>query len=271
MLSKITGGATTFLYKARILSKHDISFYMCNETGFIQTEEPYWLNEAYLSAISKLDIGLVQRNLDLAELAHPLIMKNFDHNGFFLDYAGGYGLFTRLMRYKGFDFYSTDKYCNNIFAEFNDLKYFVGNKRFELTTAFEVFEHLHSPLQEIDEMLAYSDNLLFSTVIVPKNTPQPGEWWYFSLETGQHISFYTVGSLEYIAKKFNKYFYTNGKTVHLFTKKQLRSDPFKQSWSAYLMRKLIMKVKSLEKTANGRKQNRMDKDIDDAKERISAR
>lgn len=269
MISKITGGPTTFLYKSRILSKYDISYFRCNETGFIQTEEPYWLDEAYSSAITKLDLGLVQRNIEMAELLHPILIKYFDHNAAFLDYAGGYGLFTRLMRYRGFDFYNTDKYCENIFAEFNDLKNAKGT-RFELTTAFEVFEHLSSPMAEIEEMISYSDNLFFSTVIVPDPIPQPGEWWYFSPETGQHIAFYSLASLEYIAKKFNRHFYTNGKSVHLFTKKQLKSDPFRQSAGSYLLRKFINKVKSLERSANGRKKNLLDSDTEEAKKRISA-
>jgi hypothetical protein len=271
MLSKITGGPTTFLFKAILLSKYEVSFFRCDETGFIQTEEPYWLAEAYSSAITKLDIGLVQRNLEMVEVAHPMIMKYFDHNGAFLDYAGGYGLFTRLMRYKGFDFYNTDKYCENLFAEYNDLKFAVPGQRFELTTAFEVFEHLPSPIEEIGEMMAYSDNLFFSTVIVPDKIPAPGDWWYYSLETGQHISFYTVASLEYIAKKFDRYFYSNGKNVHLFTKKKLSSNPFKPNPFTALAKGFFKTIKSLEKTANGRKPSLLDSDTDAAKKRISGK
>ena len=269
MQSKITGGATTLLFTAKVLSKYDVHFFQCDDTGFIQTETPYWLDEAYSSAITKMDVGLVQRNLDMAELLYPLILKHFNHNASFLDYAGGYGLLTRLLRYKGLDFYNTDKYCENLFAEFNDLKYVDENKRYELITAFEVFEHLQSPIEEIEKMMRSSDNLLFSTVIIPKIIPRPEEWWYFSLETGQHIAFYTITSLEYLAKKFNKYFYTNGKTVHLFTKEPLKSDPFKESLSTYLTRKFIKKIKKLDKTAGIKKENLMGRDMEDAKKRIT--
>ena len=271
MLSKITGGATTFLFKAKILSGYEVSFFRCNETGFVQTEEPYWLQEAYSSAITTLDIGLVQRNLEMADIAHPMIMKYFDHTASFLDYAGGYGLFTRLMRYKGFDFYNTDKYCDNLFAEYHDLKFAEQGKRFELTTAFEVFEHLPSPIVEISEMMAYSDNLLFSTVIIPDKIPAPGEWWYYSLETGQHISFYTIESLKYIAKKFDKHFYSNGKNVHLFTKNKLATDPFKPHPLAALAKGFFKTIKSLEKTVNGRKASLLDSDTEAAKKRISGK
>ncbi len=58
MISKITAGQTKLLFTAKVLGKYDVQYYQCVITGFIQTEEPYWLEEAYSSAITKLDIGL---------------------------------------------------------------------------------------------------------------------------------------------------------------------------------------------------------------------
>ena len=66
MNSKITNGTTTKVFTKKILNKHDVSFFECDETGFIQTEEAYWLDEAYSEAITKLDVGLVQRNIELS-------------------------------------------------------------------------------------------------------------------------------------------------------------------------------------------------------------
>jgi len=139
MQSKITGGDTTLLFTARILNKYDVKFYRCNDTGFIQTEEPYWLQDAYSSAITKLDVGLVYRNITLMDTVSNLLLANFNTKGVFLDYAGGYGLFTRLMRDKGFNFYHTDEFCQNILAEYFDLNTLPPNSKFELVTAFEVF------------------------------------------------------------------------------------------------------------------------------------
>jgi 2-polyprenyl-3-methyl-5-hydroxy-6-metoxy-1,4-benzoquinol methylase len=272
MKSKITGGDTTLLFKTTVLGKYEVGYYRCNDTGFIQTEDPYWLEEAYASAITKMDIGLVKRNLDLAELTEPLIAKFFNHNASFLDYAGGYGLFTRLMRYKGFDFYNTDKFCQNLFAEFNDLKDYKKSEPFELVTAFEVFEHLNSPLPEIEEMLGFGDNLLFSTELVPKGVSQPQDWWYFSVETGQHIAFYTAEALEFIAKKFNKHFYTNGQTVHLFTKNKLSSNPFEpKARDPFFVRKARKFVKRFDEKSKVQKQSLMDKDWNDAKKRLGSK
>lgn len=228
MLSKITGGQTTLLFTATILNKYKVSYFQCNETGFVQTEEPYWLDEAYSSVITKLDIGLLGRNINLSNELEKILSKNFNSDGKFLDYGGGYGVFTRLMRDKGFDFYNTDRYCDNLFAEFFDLKDIDTDTRFEMVTAFEVMEHLPNPYAELETVLKYSDSFLFSTELLPNPTPKSvNDWWYFIPETGQHVSIFTEAALTYMAKKLGYNFYTDGQRWHLFTKKELRTNPFK--------------------------------------------
>lgn len=243
MQSKITGGATTLLFTATILNKHAVKFYRCNDTGFIQTEEPYWLQEAYSSAITKLDVGLVYRNVNLVEPVSKLLVTHFNNKGTFLDYAGGYGLFTRLMRDNGFNFYHTDKFCQNIFAEYFDLTNLPPNTRFELVTAFEVFEHLANPLPEIKQMLAFADNLLFSTELQPENITSVDDWPYFSAETGQHIAFYNEASLKAIANQLGYHFYTDGKFLHLFTKTRFSVNPLAPVRDSFLLRKAKKYIK----------------------------
>ena len=277
MKSNITGGETTLLFTTKVLSKYDVKYYKCNDTGYIQTEKPYWLAEAYSSAITKLDVGLVYRNRTLSDYTEGLLLRHFDtiSNGKFLDYAGGYGLFTRMMRDKGFDFYNTDKFCQNIFAEFQDLKELNGNEKFEMVTAFEVFEHLENPLKEIEEILSYSDNVFFSTEIIPAEVKTPEDWWYFIPETGQHVSLYSIDALKFIAKKFDRYFYTDGAKVHLFTKIELAKNPFEKEnpkKDPYLIGKLRRKVKRYDKRNTVDvcyKPSLINRDMDDARKRIS--
>jgi len=272
MKSNITGGDTTLLFSARILNKYSVNYYRCNDTNFIQTEKPYWLNEAYSQAIANLDVGLVERNFKLAPLTGRIIDKNFDHRGLFLDFAGGYGMFTRLMRDKGFNFYHTDKYCQNLFAEYFDISCIGTGTPFELITTFEVFEHLSNPIDEIAELFSYSDNILFSTELVPdKPIISAEDWWYFVPLIGQHIAFYTPAALQYIAQKNGAHFYTNGSNLHLFTKKALASNPFaKKARDPFLLRKLKRLVKKLENNVFIPHPSLMDHDSELIKEKIMA-
>jgi tetratricopeptide (TPR) repeat protein len=232
MTCKICSKNSTFLKNARMLNVHSVDYFKCENCGFIQTEEPYWLNEAYSEAITSSDTGLVRRNIELSKMCKLIISNHFEKNAKYVDYGGGYGLFVRLMRDYGFDFYWLDQHCSNLFA-----KTFEADKQgrtpYELLTAFEVFEHLVNPLNEIEKMLKLSKTIFFSTELIPANNPGPEEWWYFGLEHGQHISFYTLSTLDVIAKKFNLNLYSNGTTLHIMTDRVLKT-PLEFSDSTWL-------------------------------------
>ena len=218
------------VFEARILSKYPAQYFRCTQCGFIQTEKPHWIGEAYESAITSLDVGMVRRNLDLAEVTEKVIDQNFARGATFLDFAGGYGLFVRLMRDKGYNFFRQDKFCPNLFATNYDLTDLPSSTRFELVTAFEVFEHLPDPCQEAQRMFELSDSVFFTTEIVPPSPiAQADDWWYFAPETGQHISFFSTKALEILAAQLNCYLWTNRATTHLLTRRKLKTDPFASS------------------------------------------
>lgn len=251
MKSKITGGETELVFTAKVLGKYEVKYYKCLETGFIQTEDPYWLQEAYSSAITKLDIGLISRNEMLREKALKLISSHFDGNKRFLDYAGGYGMFTRMMRDKGFDFYHHDIYCVNLFAEYFDLSDCAQQTGFELVSAFEVFEHLANPLDEIRSIGKFGNNILFTTVLQPQGIENIADWWYIAKETGQHIAFYTIPALEYIAKELGYNFWTDGISTHLFTKEVFAGNPFnEEKKESYLIKTMRRKLSRFDRKNN---------------------
>lgn len=203
----------------KILGRYDIRYYRCPACHFIQTEDPYWLGEAYGNVITQLDIGLVYRNENLAPLVATIINLLFDPGARFLDFGGGYGLFVRMMRDRGFDFYRQDIYCENLFAKHFDVRDLRDNSGFNLLTAFEVYEHLKDPVDETGKMLRYADNILFTTELQPESQSALDDWWYFIPETGQHISLYTKLSLEIIADKFNMHLISRN-NLHLFSRTQ---------------------------------------------------
>lgn len=256
MNCKICNNNSSYIFSKKILEKYDTRYFKCENCGFLQIENPHWLNEAYEDAISSLDTGLVSRNLYFSTLTEKLILGYFDSNKKFIDYGGGYGLFVRLMRDKGFDFYRQDKYCQNLFAQYFDVTDLSENiRKFELLTAFELFEHLENPIGEVENMLVFSDSILFSTELQPDNVKNYEDWWYLTPETGQHISFYTKKSLKIISKKFGLNLYTDGVSLHLLTKKHLGRSPFqlnRYNISLKIQRKLAAILSSAIKRKNNK-------------------
>jgi len=219
MNCKICDQKTQQIFKAKILNKYEIDYFYCKHCGFLQTEEPYWLEEAYSESINISDTGYIQRNLMLSDIITILLILFFDKNGKFLDYAGGYGVFVRMMRDIGFDFYWDDKYTTNLFAR--GFEYQNGDK-YEAVTTFESFEHFVNPIDEIESLLKISKNIIFSTELLPDPIPRPEEWWYYGLDHGQHISFYSRGTFAFIANKYGLN-YENLGGLHLLTKRKIKS------------------------------------------------
>lgn len=215
------------IFDALILKKYKTAYFQCKNCGFIQTEKPVWLNEAYASAITSIDVGLVYRNIDFSTKLPALLDIFSTENDSYIDYGGGYGLFVRIMRDKGYDFYLQDLYAENLFARHFELKDYKRESKFASLTAFEVFEHLESPAEELNKMFQLSDTVIFSTDLQPHSSYQgPEDWWYFMPETGQHVSFYTNKSLEILSHKYQCKLYTNGFNLHILTKLDLKRKPF---------------------------------------------
>jgi 2-polyprenyl-3-methyl-5-hydroxy-6-metoxy-1,4-benzoquinol methylase len=213
----VCGNRVYEIFQKRLLYKYDVTYFKCDCCGFGQTETPYWLEEAYNSPITSTDIGLLYRNQSVIPYIENLINHFIkEQEKRYLDYAGGYGVLTRMMRDRGYNFYRQDKYCQNMFAEYFDLDNLTNQeRRFDLVTAFEVFEHLTKPAKEIKGMLEYSSNIFFSTELQPKNDLE--NWWYIAPESGQHVSFYTLKSLEILAEIQNMKLFSNKKNLHYIT------------------------------------------------------
>lgn len=224
---KICNSETKNIFSANILNKYPIQYFQCKKCEFVQTEDVFWLDEAYEAAITKQDIGLLYRNRIITPILKTLIKINFDKKRNFIDYGAGYGVLVRMMRDFGYNMFRYDKYCTNIFAEGFDHDERDNDIKYELLTAFEVFEHLVDPVKEVEKMLRFSDTIFFSTDVQPTKDITPDNWWYVMPETGQHIALYSMCSLEKLALQFNLNFYSNGKNLHLFTKRKLNGFIFK--------------------------------------------
>jgi len=222
MNCNICSNSMTIHDNALILNKYTVVYYYCPKCGFVQTEEPYWLEESYSKTILKSDTGIMMRNISNA-VNLLLFLKNIPQ-GACLDFGGGHGILTRIMRDYGYDFFHYDKYAENLFA--------VGfegdiNRIYRLVTSFENFEHFVNPLEEIEKIINISDTLYFTTLLLPSIPPKIKDWWYYAPEGGQHISFYSKRTLEYIAQKYNMFLISNNKDTHILSKNKINMHFFK--------------------------------------------
>ena len=74
--------------------------------------------------------------------------KHGIQSGNFLDFGDGYGVFTRWMRDEGYAFFHYDQHCPNLFAPGHEAD-ISGSVRYELATAFEVFEYIVEPAKTV--------------------------------------------------------------------------------------------------------------------------
>jgi hypothetical protein len=212
----------------------------------MQTETPYWLDEAYSSAIAKQDVGIMQRNLMNRELTTAVLNLIFPGVNRCVDFGAGHGMFVRLMRDRGFDFRWYDRHASNDYArgfEYED------GQPCEFLTSFEVLEHLTDPVADLSTIMAISENVLVSTILVPEPVPKLSDWWYFVPSTGQHISFYTLNSLHLLAERFGRHLLSHG-SYHLFTKSPKSRLRFRLAMStraAWIVNKVYRHASKMEK------------------------
>jgi len=224
------------IFQKKILGKYDVEYFRCPKCGLIQTQEPFWFAEAYSNAITALDLGLASRNYYNRSRLEPLLWHLFDNKAKYVDIGGGYGLLTRLMRDIGFDFYSYDLYCENIFAKQYEP---ASGKKADALFAFEVFEHIEDPLTFLKESLEKynSSTIIFSTLTFKEDIP-PDDWWYYSFDTGQHISLYKKESISKMAGLINKNYYSLSDELHIITDKKI-NPLFLAIYRNGVMRKIL--------------------------------
>jgi hypothetical protein len=227
------------IFNAKLLN-NKVQYFECKNCDYVQTETPTWLDEAYANPINTSDTGIMERNVGNSRLVSGVVKLLKIKGKTVVDFAGGYGILVRLLRDKGINALWSDGYCKNLLAsgfEYQD-------QAAELVTAFEVFEHFVDAQAELTKLFKIAPNLLISTLLIPSPSPNGENWLYYGFEHGQHIGFFRIASLQYLANQNNKYLYSDGKAYHLFTSKPIsklawKMAVFKVKIVSYISSKLI--------------------------------
>lgn len=132
-----------------------------------------------------------------------------------LDYGGGNGLLSELLREEGWQSASYDPFIDS-----DGLRDF---GKFDLITAYEVFEHVPDPRRLVKDLALLLDDdglLLFSTLVSDGNLRprQRLDWWYASPRNG-HISLFSTKSLSVLGAREEFKFGSFSAGFHAFWRK----------------------------------------------------
>lgn len=191
-----------------------VRYFECNNCSYVQTQEPTWLEQAYAEPINLSDTGMMARNIQNVELVVSTLALLGVRQGRVVDCAGGYGLLVRMLRDHGIDALWSDQYASNLLCR--GFEYHAGHA--DLVTAFEAFEHFVHPVSEVKRLSEIAPNLLLTTSLIPSPAPLPSQWWYYGLEHGQHIGFFRVKTLKYLADLLGLHLLTDQRSIHLLSK-----------------------------------------------------
>lgn len=198
----------------QVLSRLDAELRECGSCGFIFVADPRWLEGSFSSHLNRLDVGSVDRTLLVAQFVRGLMGPSPHRRGWnVLDFGGGDGLLTRLLRDVGVDCRWEDPYCEPVFA--------VGPPHdeiahFDLVVMSEVALHLTDPLETFADLVGRADRVLF-TATVPPN-PIPSDWWYLMPSTGQHVAFYPTRAVAGLADRLGVHWCSDGTFFHLLSR-----------------------------------------------------
>lgn len=212
---RLCGHSAGFAFRTIVLAKYEIACYLCTGCGSLQTQKPFWLEEAYGTVVSTIDTGSARRVLDSYVLVR--VVAKLLKCRKMLDFGGNTGFLCRLLRDSGLDAFSFDRYITPVYAA-----HFVGSAsdQHDLVSAFEVIEHFECPKQDLGQLFDARPGIVLLTTELYRG--QSADWWYLAPREGQHIFFYSPTAVRLIAARYG-YSFVIGRCFVLFSRAPLGS------------------------------------------------
>jgi hypothetical protein len=187
-----------FTFHLKLMGRHDVAYFQCTGCRCLQTETPYWLEEAYADTRRPLDVYSATRIEQLRGVTqHVSRLFKWQSGERLLDWGAGDGLLVRMLRDAGIDAYSYDIHTRNNYAVGFDAAPGAG---FRMITAFELWEHLPEPAEELDRIFSLQPDIHLLTTGLYSG--QGSDWHYLVPETGRHVFLYSREAMHWIAEKY---------------------------------------------------------------------
>ena len=198
-----------------------IEYYQCCDCHFVFAHEMYlWTNaqlkeKIYNEEYFEIDPEHIEirpkANAQYIDAIAGEYLKDIKH----LDYGGGNGLLSRLLKDKGCNSQNYDPF-------YDHLQSLNQKDRFELITAFEVFEHVPNITEIINrlrDLLSENGIILFSTLLSDGEISKDKglAWWYAAPRNG-HISLFSKKSLLKLGSLLGLKLFSLSHNFHFFAK-----------------------------------------------------
>jgi hypothetical protein len=226
---RLCHGSVERQFELTLLGRYEVGYWRCRNCGSLQTSEPFWLAEAYSCSLAATDVGAVGRCLTCRAVIWLVLRFLRIRQPRLLDFGGGSGLLCRLLRDIGIEAWTFDPQGSGEYAQcFRIDMSAAAPGTFDVITAFEIFEHLPRPDEDLAKLFAMAPQVLIAST-EPYSANEDNSWWYLSPETGQHVFFYSQSALQLIADRFGYSLRSVGgwhifarESIKPFTRKMLR-------------------------------------------------
>jgi len=221
-ICKVCSGISIYFDESVVLN-YNAKYLMCKNCGSIQIHEPHWIEEAHGDAIANLDVGLVSRTLVAGRLILTFLRFQRSKNIEGVDWGGGTGLLTRMLRDCGLNVFSYDKYATQYLAHGFIINQNSLSKPMTFISAIECFEHLVNPLIDLGEAAKNKSYMILTTETTPNPSVKPSSknWWYYMPETGQHITFASSKGIKIFGELLEFPNYLRVGDMHFFSKNKI--------------------------------------------------
>lgn len=205
------------------LSGHAVYYARCSNCQYIFAPEfGSWTDQDFLDKIYNADYVKVDPDYRFARQQENAGLLNNLFGPYrmylrHLDYGGGNGILAQLLSGAEWQSVSYDPFPKN-----NVRLPEIG--RFNLITAFEVFEHVPDPHALMDNICKLLDGeesmVFFSTGVSDGKVKHNGrlDWWYVAPRNG-HIGIYSTKSLRILGQAFGLQYGSLGTSFHAYFRK----------------------------------------------------